>query len=426
MPADSPLARPEEPRGTPLAKAWKRFKRYAWRATGLYAWFRVGCALFTDNHIPRSLGTKLANFLLKSLSAVGFEPSGALHLPFVLKVWWTSLIVQFEISESVGLAIYLLSFPALLLLYLPFRREFNKILTETEASQGTGRGLAPRKKAFPLSAICSCLLFGWYLLYGGSDKRLPLLLAVFLAGVLFILVAYKAFLRAKPLGSSDLSGLSSVEEYASKGLKAILAQVKDNTQKPASLAISLKMFRWQRWILIHLAAFLRGKRGKDRIYLLLVLQYALSLLLLGACAVLFWALTLRSIDPANLSNFMSLILVLHHFLPGIASPSVKTLLPLWAELGPGITAWVLLGAYVAASGSLLPGKQLAYAERAEKTFAKVRLATVTFNQLLQVMSKKQALGLTDITGRAMPTPVSATPLLTLSEAERVDDKHLPK
>jgi hypothetical protein len=197
-----------------------------------------------------------------------------------------------------------------------------------------------------------------------------------------IALAYRAFQRAKPTSQADAAPLISMEKIANGAMNIGQQWEKHKSQTQSALLVTIKIDRWHKNALVYLAAFIRGKRGRDRVYALLVLQYALSLLLLLASAVLFWAFCIRVSSPAQFEFSRCLLVSVSHFLPGITPPPTPSELPIWVMLGPGFTAWILLGIYVGASASLLPGKQGAYAQRAQLTYALLRKGVVAIDDYI--------------------------------------------
>jgi hypothetical protein len=64
----------------------------------------------------------------------------------------------------------------------------------------------------------------------------------------------------------------------------------------------------------------------------------------------------------------ALLLGASHFLPGIVISGTKPALPLWAQLGPALTAWILFVLFVGPAASLLPLRQKVYVERLEESY----------------------------------------------------------
>jgi hypothetical protein len=98
--------------------------------------------------------------------------------------------------------------------------------------------------------------------------------------------------------------------------------------------------------------------------MMMLLEYIVFLIILAVSAILFWALAIKAVLPAERAISLSTALRISasHFFPGISTSS-PTFLPWWAEFGPALTSWVLFVVYISAVGSALPGRQQEFVER---------------------------------------------------------------
>jgi len=211
------------------------------------------------------------------------------------------------------------------------------------------------------------MLLGWSALYGETSARRALLAGAVLSGVMFSLLAGRVFQRVKPPNYPDGAGRASADERA--GLSLItsgpdsLKRAMD-AKKKSEIIGSLFLYQKARSLWRRMALLMRGQAGRNRLYLLLLLDYVTSLLLLGAAAVLFWATTAKfACAPTTVSLGKFVRICLAYFLPNINVPLNSLDLPLWVEIGCSITAFVLFVLFVGAAASLLPSRYNAHAER---------------------------------------------------------------
>jgi hypothetical protein len=306
------------------------------------------------------------------LDSLGFVPVSASHVAWVIAAGWVLAITGYSVRQIAYLFIYVLSFPAVFLIYLFFGKEITHLRVALDTPSGR-TGLRPTQHHRPAVALCGSALLGWYLLFGDTVAKRPIAVATILSGVFVVLLAYRAFQRAKPISHDDTAPLLALERMAAIATNSASQQwEKHKLQNRNNVLINIKINRWTKNLHVMLAWFLRGKHGRNRIYAIVVFQYAISLIALVAAAVLFWAFCLKLAAPTALQFSTCLLISLSHFLPGVAPPAVSVQIPWWDSLGPGLTALVLLGVYVAASSSLLPAKQAAYAQRMQITYASLR------------------------------------------------------
>jgi hypothetical protein len=378
-----------KPAGQAKLTRWKRFKAYAWRLTGFYFWLRFVLWIAGEDGWLTSLGHSSSQWSISTLASFGYAPTGATHLPTVVKVGWILTVTEFNILQLIGLFLYLLAFPIIMPFIIFFSESFERIRATAASSEVKPHGLSSSRQSWPLFTIAAFGLLAWYLLYGDASTFRTIIPGVLFSFVLFLLLAYRAFQKAKPASLTDASILNSLEGFALSSVTGMTNTLADNLKKPKSeLLVALKINSWQKGCLIRTAAFLRGNKGKDRVYIILVFQFALSLLLLGASAVLFWALVIRSTLHPLLPFSTCVLIAMSHFLVGIETPHVEAVVPIWASLGPSITALILFGIYVAASASLLPGKQQAYAERASGAYLKLRLSALIYSRMYRQLERR--------------------------------------
>jgi hypothetical protein len=324
----------------------------------------------------------IASRLFAGLSRLGFAPINASSLGPVLRVAWVLVITGFSVAQFVGLFAYIVSFPVWFPFYIAFHKEVEAAKVSS-SQQGPKTGLRPSQRRWPTVAWLGCALLAWYILFGDTSSIRQVWIAVFLSGGLLLALAYRAFQRAKPISHADVAVLTRIERFASSTTTTVRNQwEKNKLQKKKDVIGTVKIYSWYLPVLVYQAAFVRGKRGRDRTYSLVVFQYALSLVFLLVSAVIFWAFCFKATSPTDLQLSRCMLVSASRFLPGVTSSVVPPQTPLWILFGPGFTAWILLGIYVAASSSLLAGKQNSYAQRASNTYLLLRRCIVAVRRYL--------------------------------------------
>lgn len=302
-----------------------------------------------------------ANKIGAILSFVGFAPSSGLHLGRVLVGIWLLLITSFSLIQLlIGLPLYIIVFPFVLLIVLIYRKEIKEAPNQTQQSN-----VAPfpkRTRGFPVVPVAGSFLVAWFLLYGGSSARGPNLMGCIISGAVFLAFAYRALDKTSPIDEKDTAVFSSL---ALRGLiimrnasqKFVDSPPKNKLEAASSLRVTgfiIMPFRY-------LTVVFRGRRGRDRIAMLMLVEYIVFLVILALSAILFWALAIRiAVLPAQLVPLTTALgLSASHFLPGITEMSPIPL-PWWSEFGPALTSWVLFVVYIGAVGAALPPRQEAF------------------------------------------------------------------
>jgi hypothetical protein len=145
--------------------------------------------------------------------------------------------------------------------------------------------------------------------------------------------------------------------------------------------------KWN-WLFRLLAQLIRGQQAKNRLYLLILSDYVISFLVLGAAANLFWAIMAKISIPSPKPSLASLLLIcLNYFLPNAGQPAAQFDLPIWVRLGPAIAAFILFVLFVGAAASLLPSRFAAYAIRLDKKYLIARNIAVRLNSANVRMEK---------------------------------------
>jgi len=217
------------------------------------------------------------------------------------------------------------------------------------------------------------------LLYGDSTSARVIAVGVTFAGLLFAVLFYRFFRRVKPINEDEAALFAWLETWG----RAVLQFGASYSPGPGE-AIHRWVFRWAHRIFRRVAALVRGRRGRDRISIYVLLEYALSSVVLGVSAVVFWALATKcAIAPSSASLTEAVEFASTHFIPGLPRVTLSPTPPLWISIGAGATAWLLFVIVIAPAGSVLPGRQAAHATRLTKTYESFRRTAFKCARFLQ-------------------------------------------
>jgi hypothetical protein len=298
-----------------------------------------------------------ANKVVTLLASMGFAPTNAANLPMVFIATWLLLITAFKpLQLFIGLPLYVIFAPFAFLIVTVFHRFWKRV---REKSRADTLQVSIPKRRFPLASLTIVLIFGWLLLYGDSSARGPNIVGCVVSGVLFATLTYRSLGKISPIDERDMALLML---RATLGQQNIMKTLQDAVHKPTEnrrqVAFRLRMTRLAMSPFRRIRVVFRGRRGKDRIAMLMLGEYILFFLLLAASAILFWAFALKvAVTPQMvLSLPTALTISASHFLPSINTSSPVTL-PWWVQFGPALTSWVLFVVYIGPVSSALPVRQ---------------------------------------------------------------------
>jgi hypothetical protein len=317
---------------------------------------------------------------------MGFAPVNGRALPVVLKVGWLLTITDFNPVQIVGFAIYVISAPFLVLFALLFRSEMAEALAKNPAVTESRSNWSP----LPL---CTTAFIAWFIVYGEAASIRPVSVGVVLSGLVLLLFTYRALQRTKPVTMLDATILQNIERITAAAKGGEANEKKKPTSKRSEASVHLKIYGWLHDQAVLLTACIRGRQGRDRVYMFVLVEYMLFLLLLAIAAILFWALVAKA---ATAPHYVPLETLFYfsasHFLPGISPPTLLSSLPLWVQAGPAATAWVLFVIFVGPAASIVPIRQTAYATRLAATYVICRRNVLSSSAYLRKMKKlKQTL-----------------------------------
>src|SRR5437879_132707 len=218
-------------------------KKIAWRTTATVYWVWRTIRLVLGSEFVHSVAAPMMVRLGAFLSAVGFAPVHSEYLPGILKIGWLLAIVGFKPFELLGLYIYVQIAPLTLLGYLVFKDYAKDFDAVTEK-----KGLRSPKVRRPALTTVGLLLLGWFILYGDASSRRPLMAGAFLSGLLFFLLASRAFQRVKPpifpYGSEPATSFERIGLSASTSTADAVKRAMDAKKK---MEVNGSLFMYQKW-----------------------------------------------------------------------------------------------------------------------------------------------------------------------------------
>ena len=355
LPSDIPASNAPAKGPLSIAKAW------AWRFTAGYLWVRWLLTILNGRNVLAGTESAAANKIGTALSLVGFAPSSRPHLGPALVGLWFLLITSFSpIQHLAGMPLYIIFSPSSLLVVLIYQKNLKQNAAGPQQSDVVP--FPKSKRRFPVVPIAITFLVVWFLLYGDSSARRPNLMGCIISGVLFLAFAYRALDKTSPIHEGDTAVFS---RWAIRGIlmmrnaaqKAIDSPPNNSLQATVTIRTNgffIKPFRY-------LPVLFRGHRGRDRIAIIMLIDYIVFLIILAVSAMLFWAMTIRAVVSPEQSISLSTALGVSasHFLPGVEDVSPVSL-PFWVKFGPALTSWVLFVIYIGPVGAALPVRQEAF------------------------------------------------------------------
>jgi hypothetical protein len=345
-------------------KGWlhRYVKPYAWRFTGVYFWITALGAIFGFYDGVVNLERSLLDGLVVALRSIGFKPVNANYLDGVIRVLWVLIITAARPRDLLGLSLYVLTFPVwvfglyLLKLFLRFYSQYKPMepLTRPESYTVQDRPFRPL-------ALCTALLGAWFILYGGAAEWQQIVPGIILSGIILLLLALRLFSRVRPTVGDGVGRLGWLVRSLERGTTRFMneSETEEEHYHQGTVIGELAVLRFHRRLAFHVAMLLRGPRAQERITMLVFAEYIISLIMVAASAVLFWALVISVAGPDPVPLFDSVRRSAAYFFPGIEPSSVGVRLPYWAIIGPAATGWILFVLYIGPAGSVLPERQRA-------------------------------------------------------------------
>lgn len=380
---------------------WAKLKNYAWRITASYIWL----GWLTSNI---GFGESVANFkaqvlrqVVTALSSLGFVPTNEAYLPTILKVGWMILITAFNPLELlVWVWLYIVSFPVLIFgasLYKSWNVYYSRkekaansnLKAQTnEKKKQSKRGLAKPKarsriQVFTLSIIS---MLGWFLLFGGAQSRPVLISGAVLAGWIFWLSMMRLFRLAKVSTEDPTTPHNTLRKVGRFFINLARVNSVEDFETKHEVEQALHTHKVSRWFCKRIANVIGSSIREDRIPGLVLADYGLSLIFVGAAAILFWALVIKS-AVSGLTFSECFYFSISYFLPNTQFSGSTSSLPLWVKWGPAATAWTLFVLYIGPVGGVVPERQKHTIERFSQTYKIYRSHIRKLNRSIQRLKR---------------------------------------
>jgi hypothetical protein len=384
----------------------ERLKKYSWRATGIYLWGQIVTNVLGLNGQVDRLKEIFTATLVEFLSGIGGTPVNPNFLSPVLKVGWILLITGFKPLFLLGLFTYVGIFPVLVLIYFGYSYYKYRSKKKAKAPNGgeaqstvnppaedVGSKKTSEKPRMPWLTISGFVLLSWLLVFGDAASKRVVIIGTVVAGIFFLVLVSRVFIRSRPLNDNRFAPFSWLVKL--RDLIAVTYENKETQDVDIDTRSEAKsasyIYRFARKMSWQVAKRLRGRDAQDKISLIVLAEFIVSLVMVGASSILFWALAIKTINPTSLSLSSCLNLSASYFLPGLQAPESPIPLPMWASIGPATTAWILFVLYIGPAGNLLPDRQLAYMKRVAESYVLYR--NLIFNlgkrvRLLKRLSKE--------------------------------------
>jgi hypothetical protein len=342
-------------------------KRLAWRLSAAWCWLHAIVSLFGGRTFLHKLDAAFVETIISVLSKSGFTPSNATRLPFLLEVLWVLLITAFSWIQIFGLALYVILWPAVMLFIYRHRLAMKEARIQ---SAKIAQSLRSNRPVWTY-ALITCLIV-WFILYGTSHVRTPVVVAVIITGLLFAVRLMRAFEYAT---LEYRTGASLIERY----IESVIKQFerlgnKLREQKPLTvraLTTNLQPLKFWHWTFRLICRWLYGRAARNRAALMALLQYIFNFCVLGGLAILFWGLI---IHYSTLSDLRAAILAsASRVIPGVPEPNLVTI-PDWVKTAASVTAWIIFVIYAGPVASLFPMVQERFVKRTYRRYAQVRMA----------------------------------------------------
>jgi len=347
-------------------------KKCAWRLTALWCWLHIALAPTRASYILSHWESQLSAWAYRMLIAVGFAPSNQQLLPIVSKLFWILCITQFSWIRISGLASYIMLFPIWVPLRIIFRKTYRTALLQNKTPPNQ-KGLIDAD--FSLTSFLTATLLAWFVLYGNSTSRLPLITALILVGWLFGARVYDAFMYTTMLDVGSDGLLARIAKAPFDLLRKLVEQIstggiKTDDQLRASIKMQSRILRWLR----RFSVYLHGREGRRRAALMVLLRYMTNLALLGILTILFWALAIKLYkSPMAISLRDAMLASASHVIPGVPDAET-TKVSVGIQAGISLTAWAIFVLYAGPVASMFPMLQERYIKQVREHYETLRIA----------------------------------------------------
>lgn len=397
-----------------ITKGKVYLKRFFWRATASLIWLHVIAHWYSHKGRLFYFERQFFISLESGLAASSFTPSNPHYFAIFLKLAWLSLLSGFSVIEALWyVTLYVPFFPFSMGFILWRGNAWRKEMEQKKMVGGLARP-APRH-TYTLRLIA--LMLAWLLLYGRSHERIPQLVGIVIVGALLLDRASSAFAFA---GSIETAKSGILDALILLNQQTNAAELIDETKVTPRAILKLKLFCFRSWywFLRFLYGITRGKKGRNRAALVILIQYVYALLLLGLVAIFFWSLIIRfNVNSSGFGISVAFLASAGRVFPGLSSPAGLKI-PLWIDLGSSMTAWLLFVVYAGPAASVFPTVQAAYIKLIADSYAIIRSGAV--KAMLRIRSIKKCLDIpicpTDSDDSSRPSPSTSSPSVASTDS----------
>lgn len=348
-------------------------KQLTWRLTAGWLWLWGFASILGLRAHLQMWEDSLFRLLSAWLKHIGFAPSNPTLFNASIKALWLFTISGFSWVQLIGFSLYVATLPFILLVQILLRKRlepYYKIRQQSfKKSRKAGVPFPKRSWGFPLL----CILLLWFLLYGQTIARYPLLLGLCLTALLFCSRVGSALTFALPADGitwARIEGMiASARKYMSDTSEKVKSgEILDTTSLNATIwtaSFFLRNFRrWSRW--------LHGKAARRRMALVVLLRFILNLAALGGISILFWAIAIKfALAPAHVPFSDALLASAARVVPGIPAP-VTLNIPAAIQILDSLMAWLIFALYAGPVASLFPAFQEQAIARATANYSRLR------------------------------------------------------
>jgi hypothetical protein len=338
-------------------KYYLALRRFAWRLTAFWCWAHVLFRLISRDPFSQT-EAHVSSVAYQLLITVGFTPSNPHLLPFISKLFWILCITHFSSILILGLAIYIVSVPIWLPLRIIFRKQYRAAELKSIAETKPKEQVNP---TVPVAKLSIALILIWFVLYGSSTAKIPLVAALVVTGALLGERVYSAFVYTTMIELNDGGMIATITKMPFNYLLGFVqkigsGEIRTNDQFESWVRAMKSML----WLLRRISAYIYGKAGRRRAALLVLFKYMGNLAILGFLTILFWALAIKLYKaPLPISLPDALLASASHVIPGVPDPDgIKV--GLGIQAGASLTAWALFVLYAGPVASMFPMFQEKY------------------------------------------------------------------
>lgn len=330
-------------------------KQIAWRVTAAWIWLYVLAAMFGQRAHINIWEQNAALLLARILTQAGFAPSHPALLPRFVKLLWLLTMCSFSWVQMAGFFLFYLPSSPLLLVFRKRRKQYKGERAKAlEKARREGKETPHLNISFALFV----LLLAWFLLYGETTQRYPLVIAMVITGLLFISRVSRALVYAAP---ADFSQKSRSEAFFS-GSRDFVRKTFENLKE--GKITSVRQLNWSIWLATRFlrtarfaSAWLYGRAARRRAALLVLIRFMANLAILGAISIMFWAFVIKyAAIPTSGGLKEALFASASRTIPGIPDASslrVGANIQTFAS----VTAWLIFVLYAGPVASLFPAFQ---------------------------------------------------------------------